>query len=77
LLSDYEINEKIGKGAYGDVFKARKKILQLQPKEKFAIKISKLHDLKSLEKLKIEVGLMNICNHENIVACFEAYIFEK
>ena len=77
LIPDYEISEKIGKGASGDVFKAYKKVLEFQPKEKFAIKISKLHDLNSLQQLKIEVGLMKISNHENIVACFEAYIYEK
>lgn len=39
--------------------------------------MSKLHSNHSLENLKIEVGLMKISNHPNIVSCSEAYIYEK
>ena len=39
--------------------------------------MAKLDDLNSLQNLKIEVGLMKISNHENIVSCYEAFIYQK
>ena len=73
----YDISDQIGKGASGDVYKARKKDPIKNKNQKFAIKMAKLHDINSLQHLKIEVGLMKISNHENIVSCEEAYIYQK
>jgi serine/threonine protein kinase len=79
LKLDYEINKQIGKGASGDVFKAKKINNNNREikKEKFAIKTAKFYDQSSIQQLKIEVGLMKISNHSNIVSCSEAYIFQK
>ena len=74
---DYTFKKKIGKGASGDVFKAIKIDNNSDKKEKFAVKTAKFYDRSSIQQLKIEVGLMKISNHPNIVSCLEAFIFLK
>lgn len=67
----YNFLEDLGKGSFGVVKQAE----DLKTKEKVAIKIIKKArlSLKNLELVKIEIEIMKICDHENIVRYINSY----
>lgn len=62
VLDNYEMQEEIGRGAYGVVYKA----LNKKTKQTVAIKVMR-SDKDELESLMSEIDLLKILNHPNIV----------
>ncbi|KAJ6235568.1 sterile20-like kinase [Anaeramoeba flamelloides] len=59
----FELIEKLGKGSYGTVYKAREK----GTGEIVAIKMIEIEDDEVLEDLIIEIGILKKCKHKNII----------
>ncbi|XP_066249145.1 eIF-2-alpha kinase GCN2 isoform X1 [Euwallacea similis] len=72
ISSEFEILENLGKGAFGDVLKARNKL----DSGYYAIKKIKLstHNKANKKKILREVTLLSKLNHENIVRYYNSWI---
>ncbi|KAL4452909.1 hypothetical protein ABPG74_002474 [Tetrahymena malaccensis] len=68
----YNFGDKLGKGAMCQVFKATKRKTK---NEEFAVRVMKLGDEGSMNKIKIEMAIMKICQHKNIVRYYETFKF--
>ncbi|KAL0970418.1 hypothetical protein UPYG_G00241700 [Umbra pygmaea] len=68
-LNDYELIHRIGRGTYGDVFKAR----NIKSSALAAIKIVKLDPGDDITSIQQEITMMKECKHKNIVAYFGSY----
>ncbi|KAM8852229.1 interferon-induced, double-stranded RNA-activated protein kinase [Synchiropus picturatus] len=66
FMSDFDSIERIGKGAFGRVYRAREKLVD----RKFAIKIVKFKDKKTLIEVKALIDL----SHKNIVRYYNCWI---
>lgn len=44
-------------------------------KNTYAVRVMKLNEKNSLEKIKIEIALMEVIKHKNVVRYYETYIF--
>jgi serine/threonine protein kinase len=64
---------RIGKGASGHVYQVRSRNTQ----QKYAMKVAELSLNNTLELLKIEVGIMRMCVHPNIVSCYDSFYHLK
>lgn len=61
-----------GKGAMCKVFKATKR---KSKNEEFAIRVMKMGDENSMNRIRIEMALMIMCSHDNIVKYYETFKF--
>ncbi|CAG0916672.1 unnamed protein product [Notodromas monacha] len=66
---DYELIEKIGRGTYGSVFKAKK----ISTGEYAAIKKIQLEPGDDFSEIEREIIMLKDCRHPNIVAYYESY----
>lgn len=58
----YTLEEKLGEGSFGDVFKALKNTGEL-----VAIKIISLEDEEIIKDVRKEIEILSQCHHKNIV----------
>ncbi|KAL0477104.1 serine/threonine-protein kinase TIO [Acrasis kona] len=70
-MDEYHINELIGEGSFGRVFKARKKFSGLTVAIKFIPKGGKSE--KELISLRQEIRILKNLNHENIVLLLDTF----
>ena len=70
--------DKLGKGSTCLVYKAELRNRTTSDKVfEFAIKVIKLKDPSIIDKIKIEIAMMKMCTHENIVKYIETYKYMK
>lgn len=70
--SDFDIVQKLGKGAFGNVFKAQAK----STKKVYAIKEiekKKIRDGNMLSQVKLETRLMYAINHKNVIGLYNHF----
>ena len=74
--NDYDIMLKLGKGSFGEVFKARAKASS----EIVAIKVIGLdeqQDGQGTESIRREIQILRECQHKNIVRYYGSYIWQE
>ena len=70
--------DKLGKGSTCLVYKAElRNRTQADAIYEYAIKVIKLKDPSIIEKIKIEIAMMKLCTHQNIVKYVETYKYMK
>lgn len=69
ITAMYEVMEKIGSGKYGIIQKVQKK----ESEEVFCMKVLSKNTAKTkdLEDMKMEVEIMKICQHPNLVKLYD------
>jgi len=74
-LNDFQILEKLGKGAYSSVYKVKRRI----DNEIYALKKVRMIDLSEKEKENAltEVRILGSINNNNIIAYKQAFITES
>lgn len=72
-LMKWKLLERIGEGAYGEIYKVR----NYHNNQIAAMKIIKVIDKIDLDDLIIEIEILKKCNHINIIKLYEAYIYEE
>jgi len=69
----FEMVELLGEGSYGSVYKGR----HIRTGEMVAIKVVELIQ-DELEEIKLEVDILRLCKHPNVVNYFGTYLrFDK
>jgi NIMA (never in mitosis gene a)-related kinase len=71
-LRDFEVLDKLGEGAYSQVFRVRRR----SDGQLYALKKVKLHGLKDKEKANAlnEVRILASINHPHVIAYKEAFV---
>ncbi|KAH9520111.1 hypothetical protein Btru_060013 [Bulinus truncatus] len=69
----WEVIGEIGEGAFGAVYKARKKDTNLLA----ALKQVEIKNEEDLEDFSVEINILAECSHKNIVGLHEAFFFEN
>ena len=74
-INDFEIVEKIGDGAYSNVYRVRR----YEDNQKYAMKKVKLDSLSEKERENAinEVRILASINHPNVIQYKEAFVDEK
>lgn len=68
-LTLFEIQEKLGKGSYGSVYKARNK----ESSEIVAVKIIALDDTETIKDVRREIEILSECDDPHVVKYFGSY----
>ena len=55
--------------------KVYKAIEKKDETKQYAVRVMKLSEKNTLEKIKIEIALMEITKHENVVGYYETYLY--
>ena len=69
INEDYEFEKELGKGAYGNVYKATHRLM----KKSRAIKRIPKSKIKNFDRFINEVSTLRTLDHPNIVKLFELY----
>lgn len=69
----FELQERLGKGSYGSVYKGR----SYQTNEIVAIKLLSLDDEATLKDIREEIQHLAACNHPNIVHYYGSYFKDE
>ncbi|RUS73025.1 hypothetical protein EGW08_019211 [Elysia chlorotica] len=72
-LLHWEILSEIGEGAFGAVYKARKK----EDKTYAALKQVEIKNEEDLEDFSVEINILAECPHQNVVGLHEAFFYDN
>lgn len=73
--SDFVFQKELGKGAMCKVFFAYDK--KEEDRRYYACRIIKLKDHRTLNKIKTEIAVMNLCNSSNLTKYFFTYYYKE
>jgi serine/threonine protein kinase len=73
--SDFVFQKELGKGAMCKVFFAYDK--KEEDRRYYACRIIKLKDNRTLNKIKTEIAVMNLCNSNNLTKYFFTYYYKE
>lgn len=73
--AEFVFNKELGKGAMCKVFFAYDK--QEKNRQYYACRIIKMKDDRTLNKIKTEIAVMNLCNSDNLTKHFFTYYYKE
>lgn len=73
--STFIFDKELGKGAMCKVYYAYEK--EPENRRYYACRIIKIKDQKTVEKIRIEIAVMRLCNSPNIVNYYFTYYFKE